>query len=86
MMTITEAYNKGYADGEHDGYYSTCIKNGIEKSAYNPPSVQPERAKGHWIHWSRSDECSNCGYNTGKYEEGSNYCPNCGARMDGEHE
>ena len=45
---------------------------------------QPKRPKGHWIHWSRSDECSNCGYNTGKYEEGSNYCPNCGARMDGE--
>ena len=36
-MTITEAYNKGYKDGEHDGYYSTLIEDGREEKHYNPP-------------------------------------------------
>ena len=39
---------------------------------------------GHWLHWSRSSECSVCGYDTGKYECESKYCPNCGARMESE--
>lgn len=40
-----------------------------------------ERKKGEWIHFSRSDECSVCGYDTGKYEAPSRFCPNCGADM-----
>lgn len=38
---------------------------------------------GYWKHFSRSDDCSECGYSTGKYESPSPYCPNCGAKMDG---
>ena len=41
-------------------------------------------ARGKWIHFSRGDQCSECGYDTGKYEEGRNFCPNCGADMRGE--
>ena len=40
-----------------------------------------ERKKGKWIHFSRSDECSVCGYDTGKYEAPSRFCPGCGADM-----
>ena len=40
-----------------------------------------ERKKGKWIHFSRSDECSVCGYDTGKYEAPTWFCPKCGADM-----
>lgn len=43
-----------------------------------------ERKKGKWIHFSRSDECSVCGYDTGKYEAPTWFCPKCGADMRGE--
>lgn len=36
-MTALEAYEKGYKDGKHDGYYSSVIKQGIEEEAYCPP-------------------------------------------------
>ena len=36
---------------------------------------------GKWIHFAQSDDCSLCGYSTGKYGSPSKYCPNCGAKM-----
>ena len=41
---------------------------------------------GYWKHFSMSDDCSVCGYSTGKYESPSTYCPQCGALMDGKAE
>ena len=48
---------------------------------------------GAWIHDKTEDEdwggtyhkwtCSCCGYSTGGNPCGKNYCPNCGAKMDG---
>ena len=46
--------------------------------------LSKERKKGKWIHFSRSDECSVCGYDTGKYEAPTWFCPKCGADMRGE--
>ena len=51
------------------------------------PEVEPTRAKGKWIEHEKAFECSECQIirakgTTGKY----NYCPSCGARMDGEEE
>lgn len=40
--------------------------------------------KGHWMHFAQGDDCSECGYSTGKYESASNFCPNCGADMRGD--
>jgi len=54
------------------------------------PSAQPKRKKGQWCeHYSHEDgerdgvQCSECG--THYYFGGQlmNFCPNCGARMDG---
>lgn len=47
------------------------------------PSVEPERAKGHWK-WRTSYgidrcKCSKCGL--GSWEMEFNYCPYCGADM-----
>lgn len=43
--------------------------------------VAPVR-HGHWLHSARTDRCSLCGWETGKYESPSRYCPGCGAKMD----
>lgn len=58
------------------------------------PSAQPERKRGHWIEvndsYNRiSGRCSVCGWESHMYEDdvvGMNYCPNCGAKMDGKDE
>ena len=48
---------------------------------------------GHWIHGSSSDNirvtCSECRYKVNYFWDSwqdAKYCPNCGARMDGEAE
>lgn len=45
------------------------------------PPVTPQPKTAHWIHFANSDDCSGCGWSTGKYISPSNFCPNCGARM-----
>ena len=45
------------------------------------PSVTPQPKTAHWIHFASSDDCSGCGWSTGKYISPSDYCPKCGARM-----
>ena len=54
------------------------------------PSAQPERKRGKWIDEAYdfiiSGRCSVCGWEAHLYEDdvvGMNYCPNCGAKMDG---
>ena len=37
--------------------------------------------KAHWIHLSSCDKCSECGYETGKYEDAGRFCKACGALM-----
>ena len=66
--------------------YNVAVENG-ELEAYRKhrerllklPSTQPKT--GHWIHFANSDDCSECGWSTGKYISPSKYCPNCGAIM-----
>ena len=49
-----------------------------------PAADVVEVRHGRWIHLSKGDSCSECGYQTGRYESGKNYCPNCGAPMTDE--
>ena len=81
-MTIREAYNAGYKDGEHDGYNSTCIKNGIVDSAYNPPNlvndsqgVVKDLVKGTWKDYAIA-------YRQGGYSCAVGTCPKCGTRQE----
>lgn len=53
----------------------------VERMQKIPAADVVERKKGKWIHFSRSDECSVCGYDTGKYEAPTWFCPKCGADM-----
>lgn len=74
--------------------------NGIMEYIDELPSVEVEPVKkGKWIHDNRKHiRCSECGNELPiqavilrgetvyEYAGGNNYCPNCGARMEGEHE
>lgn len=51
----------------------------IDETENYPAADVRENARGKWIRGSRSDRCSVCGYETGRYAEGLNFCPNCGA-------
>ena len=67
-------------------HYSEALNDAVY-AIEELPSVKPTRAKGHWIEHEKVFECSECQIirakgTTGKY----NYCPSCGARMDGEEE
>lgn len=52
------------------------------------PSAQPERKKGKWIDNDKINfpQCSECGMWIDVMQQSGemNFCPNCGARMDGE--
>lgn len=47
------------------------------------PSVTPKQKTGHWTHdgshWKNRFICSECGYKL--FDEQTNYCPHCGAKM-----
>lgn len=51
------------------------------------PSAQPERKTGRWINISDGCfeivKCDQCGKTK---DDPSNYCPNCGAKMEGAEE
>ena len=56
------------------------------------PTIRPERKTGKWIAVDDADnrisgKCSVCGWESHLYEDdvvGMDYCPNCGARLEGE--
>lgn len=69
--------NKAYADGWNSA---------IEIIESTPASdVEPVR-HGYWVydHWCEF-KCSDCGEpsNSKPYKGKENFCPNCGAKMDG---
>ena len=37
-MTIRQAYDLGYKDGENDGYCYESIRRGLKQRSYNPPN------------------------------------------------
>lgn len=62
--------------------YSADINNAIT----NAPTIDPVK-HGRWVYDGPSIEvmykCSECGYVEFGYDHPA-YCPNCGARMDGD--
>ena len=85
MNEYIELINKLRQEAEREAYlqphsqYETPKL--LSKAADIIEKLSEERKKGKWIHFSRSDECSVCGYDTGKYEAPTWFCPKCGADM-----
>ena len=63
--------------------------NDVEHILYTMPSAQPERKRGKWIKGANHGlgvytlTCDKCGY-VDVSSNVINYCPNCGAKMEGE--
>lgn len=68
--------------GVKDSIFSdaTIIAIGFKLKDIPAADVQPV-VHGRWK-WSEGGQCSECGFHNSNF--GYNYCPNCGARMDGE--
>ena len=62
----------------------------VTKSINNAPTIEAEPVRhGRWEKCSQYDifdycQCSECGYFS--FDGDTNYCPYCGAKMDGEDE
>lgn len=64
----------------------------IDKVVKSPDDVEIVR-QGVWVsrfakHWKGKDECGECGFHEKDRRDLSHYkyCPNCGAKMDGDTE
>lgn len=84
-------FNGELSKGAEDEYHALYLATDIYKAIGEVPVVDAEPVRhGHWIGIDDEPyevwECDVCGY---IYETNSklhNYCPNCGAKMDGEQE
>ena len=73
---------------------SACWVNDVLELLDSDSVDAVEVVHGRWIHTAIEDDnwggafhkwtCSNCDFSTGHNPNGTNYCPNCGAKMDGE--
>ena len=74
-----------------NGAWAKEITESFCKDIDEQPTIQPEPKRGKWIktaRWGRVYYCDQCrnylyfdGVNAGRGS--TNYCPNCGCRMDG---
>lgn len=83
LIDADELYKKlegkyKYANG---GPSRFAYKDAID-DVCNAPTIDPVKY-GRWEHWVKDlYRCSICGYYT-EYVYCNNFCPHCGARMDG---
>lgn len=68
-----------YSAGDRAAWLDECITTA---HAFDAEPVKHGRWIDNGICDSMLSACSICGYSCGAYS--FNYCPNCGARMDGE--
>ena len=82
---LKEKLENGYANTHHSRIYAIAM---LKKA----PTIEAEPVRhGEWVHtdkaasWKCKDECGECHYHTADRVDLSclNYCPNCGAKMDG---
>ena len=56
----------------------------LYKAIVNSIPLEQEPKTGHWTHdgshWKNRFICSECNYKL--FDEPTNYCPNCGAKME----
>lgn len=81
-MELTNEVLDAYAKADFRFAHALNVFQGLIDKA---PTVE-ERKYGHWVRHNDIIACSECIWDM-YWEEGNtklNYCPNCGARMDGE--
>ena len=79
------AITGGAADTDEGEYIAEVIRNNLENMVIPAADVQPVK-RGEWKQYSVTYmRCSNCKeFLVSKYKSSTfNFCPNCGARMDG---
>lgn len=64
--------------------YKLCIEHAINGLKFVPTADVAEVRHGKWLDGKKNYICSNCKSETGVVK--FNYCPNCGAKMDGKDE
>ena len=85
---LEKIYLAGEAIKEYSGRFYEGKFNGLQ-CAYeiiNDMSTVEERKHGRWVRHNNIIACSECIWDM-YWEEGNtklNYCPSCGAKMDGE--
>lgn len=92
MYHAAEKWREEASDDVIKARAESCMASLIEMKLRieKLPSVQPERKKGRWIPQEDEngdpygDKCSECGARYVMPEGKTNYCPECGARMEGE--
>lgn len=81
IKKVCETYNIAFENG-HGGFGDM-----LAKAIDDMPAADVQEVRhGQWEDANETFECSICGYsfeNEG-YMHFFNFCPNCGARMDGE--
>ena len=71
-----------YPVGKDAEQYGTLMMYEIFDEIDSAPTVDPVK-HGRWIEHGKNDNrCSLCGW--GVWVNTNNFCPNCGAKMDGE--
>lgn len=77
-IEVLETYDQ--SDDNDDEEFKAAIRKALEVLGKEPKTE-------HWVHdgghWKNRWLCSKCGYKL--FEERTGFCPNCGAKMEGEN-
>lgn len=74
-----------YAQGTV-GEQQEALKEAISALEKQMPTIEPEQKRGKWIYDGDCYICNQCksAFGWWAYSQTSNYCPNCGAKMEEE--
>ena len=86
---VTCDFSKDWLNGMDEGFaHSVNVIELIDTEEAEPVRHGKWKKSGNWGRVYKCDQCGNYldfdGVNAGR--GGANYCPNCGAKMDGEEE
>lgn len=69
----------------HGGFEVSTVYKDLIDAINEMPTIDPVK-HGYWLEYTVPNIicCSECDWGTSVEEKHFNYCPNCGARMDGD--